>query len=212
MNVIAYDSAYSAYPWATFVERLNLQLLAKDHKPRNRLAVEKYEARGWHTQLAPNPIDSNRNQQRAFTDGARWLDDQYSWTIRISTQGVDPPPLRTPLSPRPERDLVYCTNWALQPYGVPYMSYKIVQANWLARTYVLLDDAVISTLREDCWHLSVAEDAKIKSFSQILEARGEQETAYWKRKLWEMRIWYVSRRISYHGISTKIQSLGPVPT
>jgi hypothetical protein len=215
MNVIAYDYAYSAYPWATFNDRVNLKTLGdRRDNDRDLEAILKYEIRGWNTLTRLNPDAQETDpetysayRRRAFTNRSRWLNDRSSWTIQLSTQGVRPPPRRTPLSEQPERDLVYCTNWSLYTIGSPRLIYYIAHGTWLAQKYVFVDDELISALREGGWRLSLAENEKEKTFSGLFNT-GYNEKRQLGEMLWNVSAWYVAKSVRHPCAHSRMPNSG----
>ena len=119
MNVIAYNAAYSLYPYATFERRDSLIL---NNLVRTRNALTKYATRGWRmignpSQLVKN-IMASTHKNALYSPGfyvatPRWVCDSMSWTLPLDMVGVVLPPPLTPSTQDPEWDPVAESGWTL---------------------------------------------------------------------------------------------------
>lgn len=119
MNIIAYNAAYSLYPYATFERRdalvVNLESQTQD-------ALAKYSARGWRVLANPSPLNQYliRSDPKNplyspwfFINIPRWVCDNKSWIIQLGMEGVVPPPLPSASSQDPGWDPVAECGWQL---------------------------------------------------------------------------------------------------
>ncbi|KAJ7635105.1 hypothetical protein FB45DRAFT_910776 [Roridomyces roridus] len=74
MNIITHASAYSLYPWSTFVTKRALQV---GYSMTNREdGRKKYIKRGWQmSSTAPTCAE--------FEEGLRWVGDRHTWTLPL---------------------------------------------------------------------------------------------------------------------------------
>ena len=98
MNIIAYDRAYSLYPFAAFEHRLGV--ITKTFVNMEK-SITKYEKRGWEF-ILPHQFTHRwehhlhlRNKRKArlatFAEQSRWIADQRSWVIKLSLDGLTIP-------------------------------------------------------------------------------------------------------------------------
>ncbi|THG92457.1 hypothetical protein EW026_g8454 [Hermanssonia centrifuga] len=109
LNLIAWDTAYSLYPHATFERRLSLFLLGRK---RDESAIQKYENRGWKM-LYDIPLRDPTHVSPDFTFAPRWIGDGHSWTIRLPTEGIVLPSGANEHSAALTRDPCIATDWQL---------------------------------------------------------------------------------------------------
>lgn len=96
LNLIAYNAAYSLYPYATFERRESLTIDANDYQG---VALSKYSRRGWRVIASGSPLLLQTDEGQASLENhfylgqTRWTIDSKSWVIRLNTAGIrDPPP------------------------------------------------------------------------------------------------------------------------
>jgi hypothetical protein len=74
LNVISYDTAYSLYPYATFIARQQVPIGL--HDGELELTLDQYLTQGWQS-------ITDESCQRIVEPVERWVDDQDSWIIHL---------------------------------------------------------------------------------------------------------------------------------
>lgn len=151
MNVIAFDRAYCMYPKATLETRE--ALITRPHGFQVEKAIQKYSDRGWKM-VRRFPITQYNIAVSAFGCGARYIEDEHSWSIPLNMEvGITFPQSINQSSLPLTRDPVACTTWTLtfkftKPLCSPDISFLPLQANQLYHFYVFSDHGVLAGIRQ----------------------------------------------------------------
>ncbi|KAI0061818.1 hypothetical protein BV25DRAFT_1805009 [Artomyces pyxidatus] len=102
MNVIGYSTAYALYPRATFESRR--ALVTPTDGLNQGPPLQKYAGRGWSMVRAADPA---LHAEPSFAPCSRWIDDEKSWVMPLTIDGLSAHMEGALLEPDP----VEITNW-----------------------------------------------------------------------------------------------------
>ena len=135
LQIIAYDKAYSLYPYATFENRTLLWMAENrgSDQERNAAVIVKYTNRGFN--FIPTTLP--RNSDIFGVNLRRTVGDSMTWTIDLDTDGVMLRGPMTPTSPPFTFDPITECSWTLATRSTgPYMRYTIFRNFCLRYAYI----------------------------------------------------------------------------
>ena len=107
--------------------------------------VNKYKKRGWSFYMSRSQFDQD---DRAFSDAARWIGDSQSWVIKHNLKGVTPPGPVNGFSKPLSRDPCCLASWYLRPEDdekfipvPPKLERDIQRSKFLFYKYVTIFDS-----------------------------------------------------------------------
>ncbi|KAJ7591813.1 hypothetical protein C8J56DRAFT_931787 [Mycena floridula] len=141
LNFITHKTAYSLYPYATFVKRRSVRLI--DTRSAEA-AIRKYERRGWIATNHPLPV-WDEDEYEGSDPQARWIGDSACWTIALpdlEPETITAPPIAgEPAGLLP--DTLRLNSWTLGrgEYYCPTVAYGILEDKNLRLCYTVLEDS-----------------------------------------------------------------------
>ena len=124
LQIIAYDKAYSLYPYATFENQTSLWMAENrgSNQERNAAVIVKYTNRGFN--FIPTTLP--RNSDIFGVNLHRTVGDSMTWTIDLDMDSVMLCRPMTPTSPPFTFDPITECSWTLATRSMgPYMRYTI---------------------------------------------------------------------------------------
>ena len=135
LQIIAYDKAYSLYPYATFENRMSLWMAENrgSDQERNAAVIVKYTNCGFN--FIPTTLP--RNSDIFGVNLHRTVGDSMTWTIDIDTDGVMLCRPMAPTSPPFTFDPITKCSWTLATWSMgPQMRYTIFHNFCLCYAYI----------------------------------------------------------------------------
>jgi hypothetical protein len=166
MNFITSDSAYSLYPYATFIRQHALSFAS--HRPCDQAAITKYANQGWSFTSNRLPMDTGQAQRWFFLGKRRRLVDRHTWRVSLNPAEKDTLP-DLPLTPTAQTllwDPVLPSSWALcrerDLYGWKMTpSYVITKPAIFKYSYVVSDRVRVDECLQFFTDQAVIEHAKV---------------------------------------------------